>query len=138
MVIDWETVRTDKQANAAFNKRIGIEVLHSLGQTYRAAYTSFNEKILSAAKATVTKIRLKNRGWFHHSREQLLSAISARDNILYIIWSTDPYVYNFEALKDNLQKVQVEVTDSIVLVKAAWLAHQSAIIHNMHFSLNEA
>ena len=47
-------------------------------------------------------------------------------------------MYNVEAFKVNRQKAQVEVTDSIALAKAVWLAHQADIVHNMCFSPREA
>ena len=74
-----------------------------------------------------------NQGWFHHFENILLPIISNRDHLLHKLRTTDSPT---EAIlwKTRLDRAQNEVTDNILLAKAAWSALQAEQIHNMRFN----
>ena len=120
-IIDWEKIRTDKEAKSDFNNRLTTLTAH--GNTLpdpfaESQYTAFNTAILTAATDTAMRQKKKNQGWFHHSNSVLLPAIHHRDHLLHYLRSRDPFKDSI-ALRAQLQESQVIVTDYVTLAKAA-------------------
>ena len=102
-------------------------------------YTTFKSLILQEASKTATKLKHENKVWFNHSLENLLPVITNRDNLLHLLWHTDPYNYDsIRLIKHDLKLVQNNVTDRIYLAKARWSAFQAARIHKMWFTQKDA
>ena len=102
-------------------------------------YTTFKSLILQAASERATKLKHENKGWFKHYLETLLPVITNQDNLLHLLWHTDPSNYDsIREIKHELKLVQNNVTDSIDLAKARWSAFQAARIHKMIFIPKEA
>jgi len=92
-VIDWEKIRTDKQAKLDFNDKLITLTEYAAITTDPFAeiqYTTFNTAILTAAKKTAKKQRTKNQGWFHHSNSVLIPVIHHRDRLIHHLQSQDP------------------------------------------------
>ena len=106
VVIDWEKIRTDRVAKAAFNATLHHSLMPNgiYEPTNGHEYTKFNELVLEAASATATKLRSEDRGWFHHSVDTLLPVIIERDYLLHLIRDTDPSEYeSIRSLKHHLK-----------------------------------
>ena len=54
-------------------------------------YISFNEIMLQSAQATATKMKSEDKGWFHFSKDQLLPAITRRDELLHFLCTVPLY-----------------------------------------------
>ena len=116
-IIDWQKIQTDDDTKKAFNER-----LFNYDQLFGpSSYTEFNYNILLAAKATATRKKSDNRGWFHHSEQVLLPAISYRDHLLHLLRATNSPA-EATVFRVYLTAAQHVVTDNISLAKAAWSA----------------
>ena len=124
-VIDWEKIRTDKQAKLDFTDKLITLTEYATITTdpfAESQYTIFNTAILTVAKETTTKQRTKTQGWFHHSNSVLRPAIHHRNRLIHHLRSQDPSEDTI-ALRAQLQEAQVIVTNHVTLAKAAWSLH---------------
>ena len=78
MVIDWKTIRTNKDYGRLFNDKLHISLMeHGIHEsTDGQEYTTFNYLILQAASETATKLKYENKGCLNQFLETFLPVIT--------------------------------------------------------------
>ena len=87
IVIDWETIRTNKDYGRLFNDKLHLSLMeHGIYEpTDGQEYITFNSLILQAASETATKLKHENKGWLNHSLATLIPVITNLDNLLHLL-----------------------------------------------------
>ena len=74
--IYWKLIGYDKHTNELFNNSLSNSIYEG------TTYSDYKNHILEAGTNTATIINQNNKGWFHFSRNSLLTLIEERDALL--------------------------------------------------------
>ena len=87
IVIDWETIRTDKDYGKLFDDKQHLSLMeHGIYETTEGQeYITLKSFIIQAARKTSTKLKYENKGWVNHSLATFLPVITNQDNLLHLL-----------------------------------------------------
>ena len=103
--------------------------IYNFEPTDRTDNTTFNELILKSAKDTATKLRSKDKRFFHHSNDALLPSTTRRDQLLNFLHTETSHTAT--RIKNALTTAEEIVTDTISLAKATWSVYLAQQVHKM-------
>ena len=110
--------------------------IYNLNPVEGMDYTTYNELILKPATETATTLRFEEKGWFYHSKDAIIPAITHRGQLLHSLRTATSHAAT--PIKIALTTAHEIVTDTISLEKATWSAHLAQKVHDMKFTPKQA